>query len=441
MTVAQPQHSTTTTTATKAGVTVPTSRLPCKGLSGTTESIKSTSLSARQCPVGVANRPSLGKLASKDAAEAWSPPPFTLKQVRDAIPAHCFERDTLRSFSYIVHDLVLVVALFYAATYIHMLPLWYQIAAWPAYWFAQGVVCTGLWVIAHECGHGAFSPSTTINNITGFILHSALLVPYFSWKYTHSKHHKATGHMTKDQVFVPAVRSEIEASMSTTDLKRIHQLHHSGEEDEHPLSEMAPIVLLFEIARMLLFGWPTYLLANMSGQNHTGWPSHFNPVAQIFDPKHYIGVIMSCGGVLATIAGLTVLGQIYGSLNMLFYYVIPYLFVNFWLVTITFLQHTDPVVPHYRHAEWDFLRGALSTVDRDYGLLNYFHHHIGDTHVAHHLFSTMPHYHAQEATEALKKVIGKYYLYDNTPIFEAMYRSQMTCRFVEDTGDVLWFKY
>ncbi|KAH9273182.1 hypothetical protein BASA83_004471 [Batrachochytrium salamandrivorans] len=384
MTVAQPQHSTTTTTATKAGVTVPTSRLPCKGLSGTTESIKSTSLSARQCPVGVANRPSLGKLASKDAAEAWSPPPFTLKQVRDAIPAHCFERDTLRSFSYIVHDLVLVVALFYAATYIHMLPLWYQIAAWPAYWFAQGVVCTGLWVML-----------------------------------------MATGHMTKDQVFVPAVRSEIEASMSTTDLKRIHQLHHSGEEDEHPLSEMAPIVLLFEIARMLLLDGPLI----------------FWPTCLIFDPKHYIGVIMSCGGVLATIAGLTVLGQIYGSLNMLFYYVIPYLFVNFWLVTITFLQHTDPVVPHYRHAEWDFLRGALSTVDRDYGLLNYFHHHIGDTHVAHHLFSTMPHYHAQEATEALKKVIGKYYLYDNTPIFEAMYRSQMTCRFVEDTGDVLWFKY
>ena len=35
----------------------------------------------------------------------------------------------------------------------------------------------------------------------------------------------------------------------------------------------------------------------------------------------------------------------------------------------------------------DWLRGALSTVDRSFGIFNYFHHHIADTHVAHHLFS------------------------------------------------------
>ena len=53
-------------------------------------------------------------------------------------------------------------------------------------------------------------------------------------------------------------------------------------------------------------------------------------------------------------------------------------------------------LPHYESDEWDWLRGALSTVDRSYGpLLNTLHHHIADTHVAHHLVSTMPHYHAQ----------------------------------------------
>lgn len=35
----------------------------------------------------------------------------------------------------------------------------------------------------------------------------------------------------------------------------------------------------------------------------------------------------------------------------------------------------------------DWLRGALATVDRSYGILDCFHHHIADTHVAHHLFS------------------------------------------------------
>lgn len=30
-----------------------------------------------------------------------------------------------------------------------------------------------------------------------------------------------------------------------------------------------------------------------------------------------------------------------------------------------------------------------------YGVLDHFFHHIADTHVAHHLFSQMPHYHAE----------------------------------------------
>ena len=34
------------------------------------------------------------------------------------------------------------------------------------------------------------------------------------------------------------------------------------------------------------------------------------------------------------------------------------------LVTITFLQHTHPNLPHYEDEEWDWIRGALATVDR-----------------------------------------------------------------------------
>ncbi len=73
----------------------------------------------------------------------------------------------------------------------------------------------------------------------------------------------------------------------------------------------------------------------------------------------------------------------------------PYLIVNSWLVTITLLQHTHPKLPHYNDKEWDWLRGALCTVDRSFGFLDFFFHHIADTHVAHHLFSQMPHYNAE----------------------------------------------
>ena len=57
-------------------------------------------------------------------------------------------------------------------------------------------------------------------------------------------------------------------------------------------------------------------------------------------------------------------------------------------VMITLLQHTHKSLPHYDDKEWDWLRGALCTVDRSFGqFLNVMHHHIADTHVAHHLFS------------------------------------------------------
>lgn len=57
-------------------------------------------------------------------------------------------------------------------------------------------------------GHQAFSTSKTVNNTMGLILHSFVLVPYHSWRISHAKHHAATGHMTRDEVFVPGSRSE-----------------------------------------------------------------------------------------------------------------------------------------------------------------------------------------------------------------------------------------
>ncbi|KAI8926846.1 fatty acid desaturase-domain-containing protein [Entophlyctis helioformis] len=381
----------------------------------------------------------LGKHASKEAATTWTPPPFTLKDVRDAIPAHCFKRDTLRSFGYVFHDLALAAGLAYAASYIQYLSIWQQAIAWPTYWFAQGNIGVGIWILAHECGHQAFSPSSFINNTVGYILHTIVLVPYYSWKYSHSKHHKATGHMTKDQPFVPVLRSNVKPHvLKKYTEEEIAQLDHSL---EHELTEIAPIAILYENFMMLLFGWPWYLLVNAWSQKHPGWVSHFKPSSPIFDARQYWGVVASNVGILGFIGFLFYLGQVFGSLTVISYYVIPYLMVNAWLVTITFLQHTSPKCPHYSDEEWDFLRGALSTVDRDFGILNHFHHHISDTHVVHHLFSTMPHYHAQEATEAVKKFLGKYYLYDDTPIWRALYESQRYCRFVEHTGNVLFYKY
>lgn len=67
-------------------------------------------------------------------------------------------------------------------------------------------------------------------------------------------------------------------------------------------------------------------------------------------------------------------------------------------------------------------------------------HHIQDSHVAHHLFSQMPHYNAIKATPYLKEKLGDCYLYDRTPLWKALYRVARNCQFVEDTGDILFYR-
>ena len=118
--------------------------------------------------------------------------------------------------------------------------------------------------------------------------------------------------------------------------------------------------------------------------------------------------------------------------------------VNFWLVTITLLQHSHPALPHYGDSTWDWLKGACSTVDRSYGwLLNTLHHHIADTHVCHHVFSGLPHYHAVEATDALRKVMGPYALVDRRNVASALWEDWRDCVYVApDTADsdVHWYR-
>jgi omega-6 fatty acid desaturase (delta-12 desaturase) len=105
-------------------------------------------------------------------------------------------------------------------------------------------------------------------------------------------------------------------------------------------------------------------------------------------------------------------------------------------VAITYLQHTDPTLPHYDNESWNFTRGAAATIDREFGFIGRtLLHGIIETHVAHHYISTIPFYHADEATEAIKMVMGKHYRTEahTGPLgfLKAMWTSARTCQWVE----------
>ncbi|XP_047337845.1 delta(12)-fatty-acid desaturase FAD2-like [Impatiens glandulifera] len=341
-------------------------------------------------------------------------PPFTLAQIKKSVPPHCFQRSVITSFSYVVYDLLIVSFLYYAATsYIHLLPGPPALSGfvWLLYACVQGCVLQGVWIIAHECGHHAFSDYQWLDDTVGFILHSALLVPYFSWKHSHRMHHSNINSMEGDVIFVP---------------KRKETVGYLAKYIDNPIGRSTKIAIL------LTMGWPLHIFRNF--------------YTSIYLKQERFQLLISNMGVLsvgfvlyrlALARGISWVIRVYGG---------PLFVMNVCLVILTWLQHTHPSLPHYELDEWDWLRGALSTVDRDYGILNKVFHNVTDTHVAHHLFPTMPHYHAKEVTKAIKPMLGEYYRFDGTPLMSVIWREIKECLYVEADKDegaskgILWFR-
>ena len=239
--------------------------------------------------------------------------------------------------------------------------------SWLAYWWFQGAVCTGIWVQAHECGHQAFSASRAVNDSVGLVLHSLLLVPYFSWKHSHRRHHSNTGSVDRDEVFVPPVRRNNSIKSSTEKPDNGSSLSHVF--GEHFLAS-AP-GRLASILFALTLGWPAYLLFNVSGRPtypKGSWPNHFAPSSPIFasSKRERVEVAISDAALAVVAAGLFWIGRNFGFGTLFFLYFAPLLVVNAWLVTITLLQHTHPALPHYYSESWDWLRGKEEKRKREF---------------------------------------------------------------------------
>ncbi|CAD0097305.1 unnamed protein product, partial [Aureobasidium mustum] len=358
-----------------------------------------------------------------------------MRDIRKAIPKHCFQRSTIRGLSYVLRDLLyLGVTTYTIHTYTPFLagPT-IRLVVYTFGTALSGMIMTGIWILAHECGHGAFSDSKFINNLVGFLLHSFLLVPYHSWRICHSQHHKATGNLQRDNVFVPRTRKD--------------WIKHSHGSDSDPysitfarLAEDAPLRTLYHCILHQLLGWPAYMLMNMSGQQiKRGFPygSHFwFGVQSVLFKEHELSLVFwSDLGVVGMLGMLAFVYSLYGWWPVAVLYFIPYLWLNHWVVMITYLQHTDARLPHYANSQWTFARGAAATIDRDFGFIDtHLFHNIVSTHVCHHLASVVPFYHAQEATAAIKRVMGRHYQADTqTPLLKAFWNTQRDCQFVEET--------
>ena len=295
---------------------------------------------------------------------------------------------------------------------------------WLLYAIVAGTVAGGCWVIAHECGHRAFHPNPRVEATVGFVLHSLLLVPYFTWQHSHAVHHANCNHMEGGETHVPP-RAESPTGRIVAEMGQ----------------RLGP--QLFGITSLighLLLGWPLYLLFGVAGGENYGAPtSHFTLAAPFRNGKrtlfpHALNRWMQLSnlGLLAMLA-LLIMAAIQSSpARVLCVYGLPYLVINAWLVGYTWLQHTDTDIPHFSTADWTWAKGALQTVDRPYGpILNLLHHGIGSTHVCHHVNPRIPHYNAWKGTVLLKQRFPHLVRHDPTPIHRALWRVATRCAVVQ----------
>lgn len=360
------------------------------------------------------------------------------KELKAIIPKDCFIPETSKSLGYLsvsflgtaLCTAIGIKLLGLVGTSIWSLPIW------TAYSAVTGTVAMGLWVLAHECGHGAFSKNRKLQDSVGFIIHSFLLVPYYSWQRSHAVHHLYTNHMELGETHVP----------------------EPYEGDEHGSYALRKFLVrkfglkawgAMQAFLHLLIGWPAYLAIGATGGPDRGLTNHFypnpltkpkQPSKELFPGRWKGKVRRSALGVAGTLSCLGTWAAFRGFKEVMALYGGPLLVVNAWLIIYTWLQHTDVDVPHFSGSDHSYVKGALTTIDRPYnkldpfGAIDFLHHQIGTTHVAHHFDSSIPHYKAQAATDAIKDNYPELYLYDPTPIPVALWRVCKGCAVVEKRG-------
>lgn len=212
----------------------------------------------------------------------------SILELKKVLPKHCFQSDLKTSFYYVAKDLGIVLSLYASIRLLELQPYTLlTMACTPVYCFLQGTMFWALFVLGHDCGHGSFSNYDFVNDVTGTILNTLILVPFYPWKLSHKHHHKNTGNIDKDEIFYP-----------------VRKAHDDGK-------KFGPYFFFGG-------GWYAYLAKGF----HPRRVNHFNPGHPMFQ-DHWLGC--TCSVVSLGLWSLLICKyySIYGLYALLVHYAVP----------------------------------------------------------------------------------------------------------------------
>ncbi|NUP98565.1 MAG: fatty acid desaturase [Armatimonadetes bacterium] len=229
---------------------------------------------------------------------------------------------------------------------------------------AAGMVVR-IFIFQHDCGHGSFLPSKTLNNWVGFGCSLVTATPYFAWRHDHAVHHATAGdldHRGTGDIKTLTVAEYLARSPRQQLLYRLYR---------HPF-------ILFVIGPVVHFA----LLQRFTGD----LPD--NAVRE----RRSIYLTNACLVVLYTALGLAV------GLKALLLVQLPIMALaasaGVWLF---YVQHQFDEAYWVHQPDWDYTEVALqgSSYYKLPRLLQWFTGNIGFHHV-HHLSPRIPNYRLEQ---------------------------------------------
>lgn len=229
--------------------------------------------------------------------------------------------------------------------------------------FFHGLTYISLWLIGHDCGHGAFSEHKSINRLVGSISTAFMLMNYENFRRSHNMHHKFIGNIEKDEVFGPKAKRKdffVQKLVRSTVL----------------------IPFLAYLFAILLPG-----LTKTPGYVNYFWPDKTKDSRKAF------------AFVAANILLLGCIAYWLPFTYFLFVGIFPILVSWIFFLVTTFLNHTGEDTVWYPNEIWTYDQGVFNTVNLSYGpIIDYFLIGLGKDHFVHHINPSIPHYHLTKAT-------------------------------------------
>ncbi|MBD2092180.1 fatty acid desaturase [Microcoleus sp. FACHB-1515] len=292
-------------------------------------------------------------------------PPTHLKQILRTLPKECFEKQPRKAWTAVAISLAMVSLGELAIAF----SPWFLL---PIAWLFTGTAATGLFVLAHDCGHRSFAKRRWVNDWVGHLLMLPLVYPFHSWRILHDFHHKHTNKLDIDNAWQP---------WQPDDYDQMNVLGRKG--------YAALRGRLWWIASIVHWVGLHFDLRNFAAKD-----------------RKKVAVSIAAVVTFAAIAFPLLLATT-GLWGFVKFWLMPWLAYHFWMSTFTLVHHTDPDIAFEPIASWNAAQAQLmGTVHCNYPRWVEWLCHDISVHVPHHISTAIPSYNLWMAHRSLQQFWG-----------------------------------